>query len=73
VMSVPKSFETLVADLVVCSGIHEDHNQEHEMASYTASLCIMNLQGILRTNLCKKLITSAKFENHCHTHECARR
>jgi hypothetical protein len=51
VMSVPKSFETLVADLVVCSGIHEDHDKEHEMASYTASLCIMNLQCILRTNL----------------------
>lgn len=58
VMSVPKSFETLVADLVVCSGIHEDHDEEHEMASYTTSLCIVNLQCILRTNLCKKLITS---------------
>lgn len=50
-MSVPKSLETLVADLVVCSGIHEDHDKEHEMPSYTTSLCIMNLQCILWTNL----------------------
>jgi hypothetical protein len=43
VMSVPKGFKTLVADLVVCGSIHEDHDQEHKMTRDTAGLCVMDL------------------------------
>jgi hypothetical protein len=51
VMSVPESFETLVAYLVVCSGIHENHDQEHKMTSDATRLCVMDLQCILRADL----------------------
>lgn len=51
VVSVPKGFETLVANLVVGSGIHEDHNEEHEVSRDTASLGIMNIESNLRANL----------------------
>jgi len=43
VMSIPKSFKTLAADLVVCGGIHEKHDQEHKVASDTTRLCVMDL------------------------------
>lgn len=42
-MSVPKNFEILVADLVVCGGIHENHDQEHKVASDTTRLLVMDL------------------------------
>lgn len=31
VVSVPENFETLLANLVVCGSIHQDHDQKHEM------------------------------------------
>ena len=43
VMRVPERLETLVADLVVSSCVHENHDEQHEVASNTTSLRIMNV------------------------------
>ena len=75
VVSVPESFETLVADFVVRRGIHEDHDEKHEVASDASRLRVVDVQGDLRTDLCGKrgqerVAHAAKSPN---THECAQR
>ena len=75
VVSVPESFETLVADFVVRRGIHEDHDEKHEVASDASRLRVVDVQGDLRTDLCGKrgqerVAHPAKSPN---THECAQR
>lgn len=52
VMRIPKCFETLAADLVMCSRIHKHNNEEHEMTSDTTRLVIMDLDHGLGPNLC---------------------
>jgi hypothetical protein len=51
VVSIPERFEALVANLVVGGGIHEDHHEEHEMASDATRLGIMDLQSDLLSDL----------------------
>lgn len=53
VVGVPEGLKALVADLVVRSCVHEDHDEQHEMASNAAGLRVMNVKGSLRTNLCR--------------------
>ena len=53
VMGVPESLEALVTDLVVGSGVHQEHDQEHEMTGDTASLGVVNIKSPLGTNLCE--------------------
>jgi hypothetical protein len=50
-MSVPKGFETLGADLLVSRGVHENHNQQHEVAGDASWLGVMDLLGSLLANL----------------------
>jgi hypothetical protein len=52
VVCVPEGFETLLADLVVCGCVHEHHDQEHEMASNSTRLSVVNLLGGLLADLC---------------------
>lgn len=51
VVGVPKGLKALVPDLVVGGRVHEDHDEEHEMASDAARLGVMDVQRPLRTNL----------------------
>lgn len=50
VMGVPKCFEALLANLLVRKGIHDHHDEEHEVSRNTTRLCIMNLQRKLFPN-----------------------
>ena len=52
VVRVPEGLEALVADLVVCGGVHEKHDQEHEVTSDTTSLVVVNVNSQLRSDLC---------------------
>ena len=50
-MSVPKGFEGLLANLVVCCGVHEKHAKKHDVTSDATSLSVMNLYSSLGSNL----------------------
>lgn len=52
VMGVPEGLEALCANLVMGSGIHQEHDEEHEMARNTARLRIVDLESKLRPDLC---------------------
>ena len=52
VVRVPESLKALVANLVVRRGVHEDHDQEHEVAGDASRLRVVNVQGNLGPNLC---------------------
>jgi hypothetical protein len=51
VMCVPECLERLLAYAVVCRGIHEEHTQQHDMASDATRLRIVDLHGGFRPNL----------------------
>ena len=51
VVGVPEGLEALVADLVVGGGVHEEHDEEHEVTGDTAGLRVVNVQGKLLTDL----------------------
>ena len=53
VMGVPERFETLMANLVMCGRVHEQHDQQHEVTGDASWLCVVNLQGSLLADLCK--------------------
>ena len=47
-MRVPESLEALGADFVVSSGVHQHHDEQHEMASDTTRLGVVDLlSGLL--------------------------
>ena len=48
---VPECFEGLLADLVVCSCVHEEHAQKHDVACDTPSLGVVNIEGGLGADL----------------------
>lgn len=50
-VGVPKHLERLLSDLLMSSGVHEEHDEKHEVARETASLGVMNLEGYLLANL----------------------
>ena len=52
VMSVPERLEALVADFVMRSRIHEQHDEKHEVPGDTARLGVVNIESRLRTSLC---------------------
>ena len=52
VVRVPEGLEALVTDLVVCRGIHEDHDEEHEVTGDASCLLVVNVQREARTDLC---------------------
>ena len=51
VVGVPESLEALVPDLVMGGRVHEDHDEEHEMARNTARLRVVDVKCRLRANL----------------------
>lgn len=53
VVGVPEGLEALVADLVVRRGIHEDHDEKHEVTGDASRLRIVDLQGDVGSNLCE--------------------
>ena len=44
VVRVPESLEALIANLVVRSGVHEEHDEEHEVAGDASRLGVMNVK-----------------------------
>ncbi len=50
-MGVPERLERLLANLMVRSGVHEKHAQEHDMARNASSFCVMNLESGDLSNL----------------------
>jgi len=51
VVSVPERLETLLANFCVGSTVHEDHDEQHDMASDAARLAVVDVEGISRTEL----------------------
>ena len=48
VVRVPERLIALLTDLCVCRGVHEQHAEEHDMASNASSLRVMDLHCGLR-------------------------
>jgi hypothetical protein len=55
VVGVPERFEALFANLMVCGRIHQKHNKKHEVASDSAGLCVVDIQGNFLADLCKTI------------------
>ncbi len=53
VVSVPERLEALLANFCVGGTVHEDHDEQHDMASDTARLAVVDVEGIRRTEFCK--------------------
>lgn len=51
VMSIPEGFERLLSDPMVCSGVHQEHTQEHDVACDAASFGVVNLDSRNWSNL----------------------
>lgn len=45
VVGVPESFKALLSDFLLCGGIHQEHNQEHEMTCDASWLCVVNIDS----------------------------
>lgn len=52
-MRIPKCLEALVANLGARGGVHEQHDEEHEMARDATRLGVVDLEGDLLADLCK--------------------
>ena len=63
---IPEDLETLVANLVVGRGVHEDHDQKHEVPRDASSLLIVNVQGDLGPNLCGRNTMSLRAATKAH-------
>ena len=50
-MGVPEGLKALLSNLGMRGGIHNDHDEEHEVASDTAGLSVVDLKGGLLSNL----------------------
>jgi len=51
VVGVPEGLEALRTNLLVGSGVHEDHDEEHEVTGETTRLGVVDLLSKLLTNL----------------------
>lgn len=49
---IPKGLKGLLANLCMCSCVHENHAKEHDMSCYATSLGVMDLECGFRANLC---------------------
>lgn len=52
VVGVPKCLEALAADLVVSGRVHYEHDEQHEVTSYTTRLRVVNVLCAFLTDLC---------------------
>lgn len=50
-MGVPESLKALLADFVVGRGVHQDHDQQHEVTSNSTRLGVVDLEGGLLSDL----------------------
>jgi N-acyl-D-aspartate/D-glutamate deacylase len=50
-MRVPESLKRLLADHTMCSGIHQEHTQKHDMASDSTGFSVVDLNCRNRTKL----------------------
>ena len=50
-VGVPEGLERLLANPVVCGRVHEEHAEKHDVASDTARLRVVDLQGENRSDL----------------------
>lgn len=50
-VGIPEGLETLMADFVVGSGVHQQHDVQQEMTRDTASLSVVDIQCLFRSNL----------------------
>lgn len=46
VVGVPESLEALLANLVVCRAVHDDHDEEHNMSGDSTWLAIVDVEGV---------------------------
>ena len=53
VVSIPERLETLLANFCVGGTVHKDHDEQHDVASDTARLAVMDVVSIPRTEFCK--------------------
>jgi hypothetical protein len=51
-MGVPEGLEALVADLGAGRGVHEQHDEEHEVAGDATRLSVVDLESDLLADLC---------------------
>lgn len=68
-MRIPECFEALLANLGVGSRIYEQHAQQHDVTRHAASLCIMNLDCRLRTDVTPLHVEEVDIMR-CHMHHC---
>ena len=59
VVRVPEGLEALVADLVMRRGVHEDHDEEHEVTTDASCLRVVNLQGGVGADLCRQEVNGS--------------
>lgn len=45
VMGVPESLEALLANLLMCGSVHQEHDQKHEMTGDTTGLPVVDVLG----------------------------
>lgn len=50
-MRVPECLVGLLTNLLMRCSVHQKHAEKHDMASYTASLCVVNLNSCLFAKL----------------------
>ena len=61
VMSIPERLETLLANFCVAGAVHQDHDEEHDMASDASRLSVVDVKGICRAEFCME---SEQFRFH---------
>lgn len=54
VVSVPERLETLLANFCMGGAVHDDHDEQHDMASDATRLTVVDIEGIPRTDFCKQ-------------------
>ena len=52
VVRVPESLKTLVANLVVRGGVHQEDDEKHEVAGNASRLGVVDVEGDLGADLC---------------------
>lgn len=58
VVRIPERLETLVANFVMCRGVHKNHDEQHEVARDTTRLSIVDVQCTLWADLCMQMSRS---------------
>ena len=62
VVRVPKDLKALVADLLVRGGVHEDHDEQHEVPSDASRLGVVDVQRNLLPHLWKRGVSGGSLD-----------